>query len=55
MSNSNYSGRISRSLEEAFGPHCRQILQQDKPETSWAAIALGMAYVLAVIVIWVVL
>jgi hypothetical protein len=52
MNNSNFTGRTSRTMNEAFGAHCATEITEP-PVLRWSSIALGVVYVIAVIV-WVV-
>lgn len=51
MNNSNYSGRTSRTMNEAFGPHASNLITEP-PVLRWSSIALGVVYVIALAVVY---
>lgn len=49
MSRSNYTGRVSRTLEEAYGPYHRNTLYEKKEPLDGPAIAIVVAGVITII------
>ena len=54
MNTSNWTGRTSRTMNDAFGAHCNTEITEPTV-LRWSSIALGVMYVAAVIVVGVVL
>ena len=51
MNASNWTGRTSRTMNDAFGAHCATEITEP-PVLRWSSIALGITYVIACIVVW---
>lgn len=52
MNNSNWTGRTSRTMNEAFGAHCNEDIAPINPPSDWHNYALAVVYVIAVVVLW---
>jgi hypothetical protein len=50
MQNSNFTGRVHRTMQSAFGPHTSDEIYEEKEE-SWVWVVVSFAAMLAMLVI----
>ena len=52
MNQSNWTGRTSRTMNEAFGAHCNESITPMTLPIRWSSYALAVVYVVAAIVLY---